>query len=339
MRKQWVAVLVLGVAAVAGGLFWWRERAVAVSVVKPTRGPAVEAVYATGTVEPSVMLPIASRQAGHLVEINVGEGSRVVKGQVMARLDDTDLNNAVEELAAHTRFARSQYQRTQELVGRNLVARVELDRALSDLQAAEAAEKRAGALRGFMALTAPADGLVIRRDGEVGQFIPVGQAVFYLSCCAPLRVTAEIDEEDIPRVRLGQKVVMRADALPEQVFDGEVQEVTPKGDPVARSYRVRIRLANPAKLQVGMTMDANLIVSERQNALLVPSLAVQNGAVWVVADGRLHRQTVRVGLAGAVRTEIVAGLAAGAQVVDAPPENLREGAAARIRPASPASAP
>ena len=168
---------------------------------------------------------------------------------------------------------------------RNLLAQVELDRARSELDAAEASLKRASAQRDFMTLTAPANGLIIRRDGEIGQFIPVGQAVFVLSCCAPLRVTAEVDEEDIPRVHIGQKAVLHADALQDQVFDGEVQEITPKGDPVARSYRVRIRLANPARLQVGMTVDANLVVAEQQNALLAPSTAIQNGAVWIVADG------------------------------------------------------
>ncbi|BBA35097.1 efflux transporter, RND family, MFP subunit [Methylocaldum marinum] len=337
MQRKWIWILAIGVLAAAGGIYWWREGPVTVTVVTPTRGPAVDAIYATGTVEPTVMMPIAPRQAGYLAELKVDEGDRVREGQVLARLDDQDLRNTVEELAARVEFARAQHQRLLELVRRNVVAKAELDRARSDLDAAEAVLARARALRDFMTLTSPADGLIIRRDGEIGQFIPVGQALFYLSCCAPLRVTAEVDEEDILRVRVGQKAVLRADALPDQVLDGEVSEVTPKGDPVARSYRVRIRLAEPEKLRIGMTVDANLVVSERENALLVPSTAIQNGAVWVVEDGRLHRQPVRTGVAGAVRTEIVEGLAPDARVVETPSENLREGRAARIRSSSSAS--
>jgi multidrug efflux pump subunit AcrA (membrane-fusion protein) len=136
-----------------------------------------------------------------------------------------------------------------------------------------------------MALTTPSDGLIIRRDGEIGQFIPAGQAVFYLSCCAPLRVSAEVDEEDIARVQVGQKVVLRADALPGVILDGKVSEITPKGDPVARSYRVRVKLADPSQLKVGMTVDANLIVAERPDALLVPATAVQDNAVWTSMKG------------------------------------------------------
>jgi RND family efflux transporter MFP subunit len=311
-------------------LLWWREAPVLVRVVAPTRGPAVEAIYATGTVEPTVMMPIAPRVAGRIAELNVDEGGRVAKGQVLARLDDSDLASTVEELQARARYAQSQYERAQNLVRQGFMAKAELDRTRADVDAAEAAVRRAKTQRDYMALAAPADGLIIRRDGEIGQFIPAGQAVFYLSCCAPLRVTAEVDEEDISRVSVGQKVVMRADALPGRVLDGRVAEVTPKGDPVARSYRVRIKLANPDALRVGMTVDANLVVAERDKALLVPSTAVQGDAVWVVEDGKLRRRPVRVGVTGSGRSEIVGGLGPDAQVVEVPPADLREGRHARV---------
>jgi len=74
-----------------------------------------------------------------------------------------------------------------------------------------------------------------------------------------------------------------------------------------------------------------LVVSERENALLVPTTAVKDGAVWIVSDGKLHRQPVKAGVAGSGRTEIVDGLAADAQVVDGPTDELREGRGARIR--------
>ncbi len=161
--------------------------------------------------------------------------------------------------------------------------------------------------------------------------------MFHLSCCAPLRVTAEVDEEDIARVRVGQKVVLRADALPGEILDGEVSEITPKGDPIARSYRVRVKLADPSRLKVGMTVDANLIVAERANALLVPATAVQNDAVWIdqrrpaASAAGAHRRD------GAGRTEIVEGLAPDARIVDSPAPDLREGRAVRIGPPSDAA--
>jgi RND family efflux transporter MFP subunit len=329
MRWKWIVVVALLAAAAAGALYWRRSGPVTVDLVAPTRGPAVDAIYATGTVEPTVMLPIAPRVAGRLTELNVDEGARVRKGQVLARLDDADLESTVAELEARARFARDQLRRNEELVKRGVTAAIELDRARADADAAAAQVRRARAQRDFTALTAPADGTIIRRDGEIGQFIPAGQPVFYLSCCAPLRVTAEVDEEDIPRVHVGQAVVLRADALPDAKLTGTVAEVTPKGDPVARSYRVRVRLTDPGRLQVGMTVDANLIVAERANALLVPTTAVVDGAVWVVRDGRLARQPVQVGVSGDARTEIRGGLAPEARIVAQPTDALEEGRRAR----------
>ena len=329
MRNKWLWILVVAVTAAAG----MTVCPVAVTVAVPTRGPAVDAIYATGTVEPTVMLPIAPRNAGRIVELNVDEGSTVRKGQVLARLDDADLSSTVEELMARARFASEQYRRSQDLVKKGFMAATELDRTHADLDAAEAAVKRARQQRDYMALSAPAEGSIIRRDGEIGQFIPVGQPVFILSCCKPMRVTAEVDEEDIPRVRVGQKVLLRAEALPGQIIEGEVSDITPKGDPVARSYRVRIRLSDTRNLKVGMTIDANLVVAERQNALLVPSASVQQSSVWLVRDGKLVRQPVKLGVAGTARVEVLEGIAADSLVVNSPATDLREGRSARIREA------
>lgn len=333
LRNKWTWISAALAIAAAVALWWWRDGPLTLTLVTPTRGPAVEAIYATGSVEPTISMPIAPRVAGRLVALNVDEGDSVRKGQLLAKLDDSDLAGTVEELAARAKYARAQYERTQNLVERGFISKGELDRTRADLDAAEAILRRAQAQRDFTALTAPADGTIIRRDGEIGQYIPVGQALFHLSCCAPLRVTADVDEEDIPRVHVGQKVVLRADALPERVFDGEVSEITPKGDPVARSYRVRIKLADTAPFRIGMTVDANLVVAERANALLLPVSAVEDGAVWVVADGRLHRQPVKTGVAGSGRVEITEGLDAGAQVVEVPGDALREGR--RVRAANP----
>ncbi|CAN7735986.1 efflux RND transporter periplasmic adaptor subunit [Variovorax sp. LjRoot175] len=346
MRLQRKTAIAIALAALATGavtIVWWQWPA-RVETALPTRGPAIEAVYATGTVEPTVMVPVAPRAGGRLVAIEAEEGAPVKRGQVLARIESIDLDQTVLEMRAREQLARAQFERTRNLVEKRFVAPAELDRTRSELQVAQAAAKRAQAQRDYNQLVAPADGMVLRRDGEAGQFVPAGQAVFTLACCAPLRVTAEVDEEDIARVAVGQKVTMRSDALPKRLFDGEVAEITPKGDPVSRSYRVRVRLADaPAvdagPLRSGMTMDANLIVSRREGALLIPNRALKGDAVWVMAQGRVKRRTVNKGVVGGERTEIVTGLADGEEVVLSPPDALRDGQRARSAPASAASAP
>lgn len=334
--------MLAALAAAGAGIAWWQWPA-RVEIAPVTRGPAVEAVYATGTVEPTVMVPLAPRSAGRLAAVQVDEGAHVRRGQVLARIESPDLDQTVQEMLAREQLARAQHDRTRDLVAQKFVSSAELDRTRTELQVAQAAARRAEAQRDYNQLLAPADGIVLRRDGEPGQFIAAGQAVLTLACCAPLRVSAEVDEEDIPRVVVGQKVTLRTDALPGRLFDGEVADITPKGDPVSRSYRVRIRLADaPAvdagPLRTGMTMDANLIASRRENALLVPSRALKSGAVWVLQQGRVRQREVRKGVSGSERTEIISGLAEGEMVVLSPAESLRDGQRAHGVPAAASSA-
>lgn len=328
---RWRLAAAVALLAAVSAFAWRQWGPLPVSVARLERGPAVDAIYATGTVEPTVMLPLAPRVGGRLAERTVDEGATVRKGQVLARLDDADLAGSVDEQRARLDYSRSQHARAAALAASGFLSSGEAERTKAEMLAAEAALRRVRAQRDYMALLAPADGTIIRRDGEVGQYISPGQAVFVLACCAPLRVTAEIDEEDISRVRVGQPVVLKADALPGKVFDGSVAEITPKGDPVARSYRVRIALAAPGALQTGMTVDANLVVGRRENAILLPASAVQGNAVWIVEGERLRRRAIVPGIRSPQRIEVLQGLDGSERVVAQPGADLAQGRRVRVQ--------
>lgn len=319
------AIVALTVLAVGGGLAWRRFGPMIVETAQLTRGEAVRAVYATGTVEPTVMLPIAPRSAGRLMELNADEGAQVRAGQTLARLEDVDLKKSVDELEARAQFAKTQLDRAQTLLDRGLGTVLERDRARSEWQAAEASAARARVLRGFMTLTAPADGQILQRDGEVGQMIPANQPIFYFSCCAPLRIEAEVDEEDILSVQPGQRALIRAPALPDRILEGQVADITPKGNPVTRGYRVWARFMEESPLRIGMTVEVNIITAERPNALLAPATAIVAGHVWVVRDGRLQRLPVQTGVVGESKTEIISGLSETDTVIVRPTAELQEG--------------
>jgi RND family efflux transporter MFP subunit len=332
---KWVrlALLVLALGGAAGWLAWNRFRPLQVELTAPSRGPAVDAVYATGQVEPTLEIRIAPRVAGRLLALTVDEGDTVRAGQLLARLEDQDLRASVAELEAKIRYAQAQYDRNRTLRASGLIAQDPVDRSRSELEASEATLRRAREQLGFMRLVAPAAGRVIRREGEVGEFVPVNQVIFHIAGKAPLRINADVDEEDVPRVQRGQQVLVRTEAFPDRVFDGRVEEITPRGDPVSRSYRVRIALPGDPPLRIGMTAETNIVIAQRDGALLVPTGAVIDDAVWIVSGDRARRRAVRVGVRGPERVEILGGLADEDRIIASPPATLREGAKVGIRPA------
>ncbi len=300
-----------------------------VDVVHPFRAQAVQAVYATGTVEPTVMLPISPRSSARLIELKVDEGSEVKKGQVLAQLEDDDLQHTIKELEAKEDWAKKEYDRNSVLSKTNAASKRAYDQAQSDYESAVQATNAARAQADYLKLVAPADGLIIKRDGEVGQMLTPSSELFWMSCCAPLRISAEVDEEDIAQVKVGQKVLIRADAFAGQIFNGKVQAITPKGDPVARSYRVRVEFSGDVPLQIGMTAETNIIINEKPDALLVPTSAVKDDKIWLVVDGRTVQKTVKTGIRNNEQTEIVEGVSEDDEVVVKPSDGIKEGGSAR----------
>lgn len=290
------------------------------------RGPAVSAVYATGTVEPVIMLPIAPRLMGRLVELNLDEGALVQKDQQLGKLEDNDLKSAWDEAKAKRDNAARELARSKQLLERGALSISELDSIRSDYEAFTAAAKRAEVEAGYMTLRAPEAGRIIRRDGELGELIPANQPVFWIAGSEDLRISAEVDEEDISKVKVGDKVLIRADAFREEIFEGMVSSITDKGNAIARSFRVRISLGKNTPLRIGMTAETNIVVSEKKDALLVPTAAITaRNTVWIVMDGRLEERSVRIGVRGVDKSEILSGVSVGEEVVAQPIDELRSG--------------
>lgn len=330
-----IAILLLA----AAGLGFVKLRPPTYPVAHPARGEAVQAVFATGSVEASVMVPIAARATARLLEMNVDEGSDVKKGEVLARLEDKDLLDALDEAKAREAYAEKLFRSYSQLVTRGTITRNNYNQAQADWEAAKAAVARLATQADYMKLAAPADGTIVRRDGEIGQLIPLNQPVFWMACCAPLRVSAEVDEEDIPLVKPGQNVLIRADAFPGKIFKGTVTSITPKGDEVARSFRVRIGFAEEVPFKIGMTAEANILTSKKENALLIPRTALSGDTIWVVENGKAASRPVKTGIRGQEQVEITQGLDETDRVIVKPNGALRAGMLIQPVEDAPAKAP
>jgi len=328
-RRVW-----FGLAAVLAVLlgFYLFSGAPAVEVASPARGPAVEAVYATGTVEPVHYAEIASKITSRVTQVRVREGQRVSAGDVLAVLNPQEDASNVAQLRAQLVLAENDLTRSRSLREKGHIAASALDRAVSARNSARGLLDAAEARLDEHYIKAPLAGEVMRLPNQVkpGDMAQTGQVLFVVGEPSQLRIEAEVDEEDIPRVKTGQEALLRADAFAAQDLKGQVSELTPFGDPVARTYRVYIQLPADTPLLSGMTAEINIIISRKTDAMLVPATSLAGGHVWVVEDGRAKLQKADMGAVGQDKAEIRSGLAPDARVI-VNPAGLKEGMRVRAR--------
>jgi membrane fusion protein (multidrug efflux system) len=314
------------VAAAAALVGWYLWRPASVSVIAPSRGDAAEIVYASGTVEPRTWAKVTPVVRERIVEQCNCEGSKVAKGDLLARLDDGEARAALAELEARLALAQEDFRRQSVLAERNTASRQELDRAQSEVAQLEALVAGQKARLDSYVLRAPIAGVVLRQDGEVGEVADLGTVLFWVGEPTPLVVVADVNEEDIPRVETGQRALLKSDAFPRQNLEATVERITPKGDPVTKTYRVYLRLPDDTPLRIGMSTDVNVVIRVSENALLIPSVAVEGNKVFVVEGDTARLREIRAGIRGTNGIEVLSGIDEKARIVSPYPAGLADGA-------------
>jgi RND family efflux transporter MFP subunit len=338
-----LGIVVLLIAA-GGGYYGYTNYLHAQTVTSSivTVAPVSEAIYGTGTVEPQRWAKVVPLQRRRLVELCSCEGQQVKAGQVLGRQDDAEERSALQELQVSNQQAQRDLDRAEKDRGKSDAAQTEYEQRWTQFEESKtriAAQKvRIDAL----VLRAPLDGMVLRRDGEVGEIAGPTDVLFWVGPPAPMQVVAEINEEEINRIVVGQKALLRSEAFPGQALRASVSQITPKGDPTRKTFRVYLLLPPDTPLRIGMSVEANIIFREKASALVVPAEAVAGNAVQVVVNDRIERVPVTVGIRGSRNVEIVGDVSRGMAVLSPARIDLADGTKVRIensqaRPASPAA--
>ena len=323
MKRVLTGLLVLMVAA--GGIYAFWQRPPTVDLVSPVRGSAAEVVYATGVVEPQTWAAVTSIVRARIIDRCNCEGKTVERGDVIARLDDTEARAGLQAIKARVDQARKELERYAALLDRRVVSQAAFDKATTDLAQAEAdLAAQAGRLANFLIL-APIDGTVLREDATVGEVAEPGQVLVWIGQPRPLIIVSDVNEEDIPRIEVGQKVAVKADAFPGKVLDATVKSITLKGDPVTKTYRVRHALPADTPLFIGMSVEVNIVVRTIADTLLVTRAAVKDRKVLIVEAGRIAVRAIETGIVGIDKVEVLSGLLQGDRVIAVYADDLKPG--------------
>ncbi len=277
-------------------------------IITPHYGEAVKVVYANGVVEEEQSASMASPVTTRILKLLVREGEKVKKGQQLVILDATVEEAKERSLAAKVTYLKQELHRQQTLYQRQFASQQAYQLIQSDLQQAESELQAQHNVVERLSMQAPFDGIVLRHDVSEGEVARPETPIIWIGDPKVMRITADVDEEDIPEVALGQTALIKSDAFPGQHFEAKVDAITPQGDSVAKSFRLRIYLPPETPLRSGMTVEVNVLTQHKQNALMIPSSAYYRNKVWSIDQGKIVPREVKLGIVARDQIEVLEGL-------------------------------
>ncbi|HEV3374860.1 MAG TPA: efflux RND transporter periplasmic adaptor subunit [Candidatus Acidoferrum sp.] len=293
----------------------------------------------TGTVNPDISrsVPVISIATGRVVELHARLGDTVKKGQLLLRVQSSDMSAAFSDYrkaVADEKLSRIQFERAQLLYDKGAIS-------LNDFQTAEDVENKAkvdventterlrvlgGSIdhpAAVVDIVAPVSGVITDQQvtnaaGVAGLGSP---NPFTISDLSYVWILCDVYENDLANVHVGETAEIRLNAYPNQTFTGRISNVLPVLDPTLRTAKVRIEVRNPGLMRVGMFVTATFHGQKKETHAVVPATAILHlhDRNWVYVssgDRKFRRAEVAVGrtLANNMQ-EVVSGIQPGQQVV------------------------
>lgn len=327
--KSWgiIGMVLLCLVLVGSAACTMPDGEVSPQPVEVVRGDLTVTVSGSGYISVSNEKQLGFGSGGKIAELNVAEGDKVSKGDILARLDTSTLELSIIQAQLARDEAEYNLNQLRDVIHASQ-DRIRLAEAA--LEATERAVTEAQKQLDEAVITAPFGGVVADLYAKEGDIVApptvAPQPVIYLIDLTSLELNAEVDEIDIPDVKPGQKAIIEVDALPDTELEGTVTSISSLPGLVAGLvvYPVKIELDVPADsaVKVGMSTTADIIIAERSNVLLVPSRAITqdeqgNPVVAVVIDEEQTEMRVVVpGISDGFQTEILDGLKEGEIVIE-----------------------
>lgn len=347
MKRKWVVIgviVLVGAVAVVGTMVFRTndEKSSSLQTVQVVRRDIGSTVLATGIIKPMVgaEVKVGSRISGVVKRLRANIGDSVKAGQIIAELDDAELQArvnqnlaAVAKVQADLNYARSSLERTHSLQQKDLVSTQDADQAETSLKSADAQLKQAEAnldyarvQLSYTLISSPISGVIASVSTQEGETVSASLAAPTFVSIIDLRrleVQAFVDETDIGKIWTGQEASFTVDTYPDTDFKGTVTAIYPKAvvqDNVV-NYIVTVEFngSQGKILRPEMTTNVTIYLETRKNVLAVPTSAIarergQRYVTVIEGDKKTQRQ-VKVGWKDNGFTEIITGLEEGEMIL------------------------
>jgi RND family efflux transporter MFP subunit len=293
----------------------------------------IPVTYTTpGSVISDGRIDVSSRVVGFIQQLDVREGQKVSRGDLLVRIDATDIDEAIRQAEAGVRASQedlndaqldvekySRLSNSGAVAGETLrKAKVRVDVACAVLDKARAALTAAEAQKRYATITSPVDGVIVSVARRRGEMATTGATLLTVESHEVLLFKAFVAESKLTLIDPKTMVSVRIDALKGSEFTGRIRGIVPSGDDITRRYEINVVLPSDPKLAPGMFGRADFILGARK-ALLVPREAIVHrgglDGVFVLDSKSARFRWLRTGqeIGGAV--EAVAGLSAGETIL------------------------
>jgi RND family efflux transporter MFP subunit len=315
-----------------------------VSVTVPGTSAVTSRVAFTGAISARFDMPIGVEDGGSIAAVLVEAGDRVRAGQLLARLDTSvaasqvaSLKAQLEQAKAESTLAQQELKRAEQIVSSvAALSQSEVDRRRSEVatraarvQAAQAQLAEVQARLGRTEIRAPADGVVLTRNAEVGQTAtPGGAPLFRLGRGGEIEMRGQVSEQDLPKLALGMPANVRVTGV-EKPFEGKVRLLGAVIDPQTRLGEIRIALKSDPNLRPGAFARGEVETGRATHPVLPQTAVLSDGTtnyVLVVGAGnKVERRVVTVAGTNDKGIVIASGLNGSERVVTTAGPFLREG--------------
>ncbi len=341
-KMKMIATLFVATLLVSCGNGKDKEANTPLEVDTEVVGPASSVTKGSyvGVVEESASTAVSFTGMGVITMMNVSEGQLVSRGQLIAKMDAQQSLNAVKAAEAQMKQANDALARLQQLHDKNSLPDIKWVEVQSQVAQAQSQLDMTKKALQDCSLTAPVSGIVGKKMLSAGETALPSQAVCTILNINNVKVKVSIPEKEIASITPSTATSISVDALEGETFVGGRIEKGVTADAITHTYDIRINLSNPGqRLLPGMVASVDIqngnSKAEAESATItVPVRSVQQSAdgkhfVWVVKDGKAHRQNITLGETFGNRIEILSGVKSGENVITAGYQKVSEGSAVK----------